>query len=169
MTVAVVAAPPALTRASGELLATPLASFQLGSATTPATSVDAITTSCPTKSILITFPEPVADATSRTAVVVLVSEPLVPVIVKVKLPVGVLLAVVIVSVELPPALTEVGLKFPVAFAGNTPPPKLTAAVNPLTTVRLTTYGVFPPGLTVWELGVVDNAKEAPPVTFTVTA
>jgi hypothetical protein len=138
VTVAVVAAPEALTRASGAVLATPLASFQLDSATTPATSVEAIDTSCPTKSMLITLPEPVADATSRMAVVVLVSEPLVPVMVKVKLPVGVLLAVVTVSVELPPALTEVGLKLPVALAGNPLTLKLTAAVNPLTAVRFTT-------------------------------
>jgi hypothetical protein len=148
VTVAVVAAPPALTRASGEVLTAPLASFQLGSATTPATSVEVIAMSSPTKSILITLLEPVADATSRTAVVVLVSEPLVPVMVKVKAPVGVLLSVVIVSVELPPALAEVGLKLPVALAGKPLTLKLTAAVNPLTTVRLTTYGVFPPGLTV---------------------
>lgn len=56
--------------------------------------------------------------TLRVTLVVLVSEPLVPVMVKVKLPVGVLLAVVIVSVELFPTLTGVGLNVPVALAGS---------------------------------------------------
>jgi hypothetical protein len=56
--------------------------------------------------------------TLRVTLVVLVSEPLVPVMVKVKLPVGVLLAVVIVSVEPLPTLTGVGLNVPVALAGS---------------------------------------------------
>src|ERR1700685_4536180 len=96
VTVAVVAAPVLSTSASGDVSLTPVASFQLGSTTTPATSVDAMATSSPTKSILIGLPETLAAVTLSTAVVVLVSEPLLPVMGKVKLPAGVLLAVVIV-------------------------------------------------------------------------
>src|ERR1700693_3307104 len=138
-TVAVVAAPAALISASGLALLPPLALFQLGFAITPATSVEAIATSWPTKSMLITLPEPPLTAvTLRIVVVVLVSEALVPVIVKVKLPGGVLLAVVTDSVELPPATIEVGLKVPLALAGSPLRLKLTDAVNPLTTFMFTT-------------------------------
>jgi hypothetical protein len=95
-------------------------------------------TSPPTKSILIAFPEPpLADVTLRVAVVVFVSEPLVPVMVKVELPVGVLLAVVIVSVELFPTLTEVGLNVPVALAGRPLTLKLIVPVKPFTALVLT--------------------------------
>ena len=54
----------------------------------------------------------------RVTLAVFVSEPPVPVMVKAKLPGGVLLAVVIVNVELLPALTEVGLNVAVALAGS---------------------------------------------------
>ena len=64
-------------------------------------------------------------------------EPLVPVMVRTKLPVGVLAAVVIVSVELLPALTEVGLNVPVALAGRPVTLKLTEPVKPATAAVLT--------------------------------
>jgi hypothetical protein len=138
VTVAVVAAPVSSIRASGEELLTPLASFQLGSGTTPAISVEAMATSSPTKSMLIALPEPpLADVTLRVAVVVFVSELLVPLIVKVELPVGVVLAVVIVSVELLPTLTEVGLNVPFALAGRPLTLKLIVPVKPFTALVLT--------------------------------
>jgi hypothetical protein len=95
-------------------------------------------TSSPTKSMLIAFPvPPLADVTLRIAEVVLVSELLVPLIVKVELPVGVVLAVVIVSVELPPTLTEVGLNVPVALAGRPLTLKPIVPVKPFTALALT--------------------------------
>jgi hypothetical protein len=95
-------------------------------------------TSSPTKSILIAFPEELLpDVTMRTAVAVLVSEPLVPVMVRVELPMGVLEAVATVSVELAPALTEVGLNVPVALAGKPLTLKLIVPVKPLAAVVLT--------------------------------
>jgi hypothetical protein len=138
VTVAVVAAPVSSIRVSGEELLTPLASFQLGSGTTPATSVGAMATSSPTKSTLMASPEPpLEDVTIRVAVVVFVSELPVPLIVRVELPVGVLLAVVIVSVELLPTLTDVGLNVPVALAGRPLTLKLIVPVKPFTALVLT--------------------------------
>ena len=69
--------------------------------------------------MLIELPNPLAVMTFRMAVVVLMSEPLVPVIVRTKLPVGVLDAVATVSVELAPTLTEAELNEPVALADRT--------------------------------------------------
>ena len=54
-----------------------------------------------------------------------------------KLPMGVLEAVAIVSPELFPALTEVGLKVPVALAGRPETLKLTEPEKPATAVVLT--------------------------------
>ena len=169
VTVAVVAVPVSSTKGSGEALLTPLALFQFGSGTTPATSVEAMATSSPTKSMLMAFPEPpLEDVTLRVVEVVLVRELLVPLIVKVELPVGVVLAVVIVSVELLPALTEVGLNAPVALAGRPLTLKLIAPVKPFIALVLTEYEVPPPGFTVCELGVADNTNDGGPVTFRVT-
>jgi hypothetical protein len=83
-TVAVVAAPVSSTNASGEVLLVPLALFQFGSATTPATSADPIATSPPTKFTLSTFPNvPPDEFTLKLTVAVCVSVPLVPVTVSV--------------------------------------------------------------------------------------
>ena len=88
--------------------------------------------------MLIALPEePLAVVTLRTAVVVLVSEPLVPVMVRVELPMGVLFAVVIVSVELAPALTEAGLNALVALAGRPLTLKPIEPVKPLAAVVFT--------------------------------
>jgi hypothetical protein len=108
--------------------------------------------------MLIGLPEPLAAVTFRLAVVVLVSEVLEPVIVKVKPPGGVLLAVVTDSVELLPTLTELGLKVPVALAGSPLTLKLIEPVNPLIAVVLTEYEVLLPVFTVCELGVAESAK-----------
>jgi len=95
-------------------------------------------TSKPTKSMLMGLPEePLADVTLRVVVAVLVSEPLVPLMVRVKLPVGVLVAVAMVSVELLPALTEAGLSEAVAPAGRPLTLKLTEPVKPPIALVLT--------------------------------
>jgi hypothetical protein len=83
------------------------------------------------------LPEPLVAVTFSTAVVVLVSEPLVPVMVKVELPIGVLLVVVIVSVELLPTVTEVGLNVPVVLAGSPLTLKLMEPVKPLVALVFT--------------------------------
>jgi hypothetical protein len=88
-------------------------------------------TSEPTKSMLIgLLEEPPEDVTVRLTVAV--SDPRVPVPVMVSgnVPVGVLVAVVTVSVELFPALTEVGLNVPVAPVGSPVTPRLIVSVKP---------------------------------------
>ena len=99
VTFAPVADPVSSTNACPVVFVSPLALFQFAFATTPATSVLPITVPCPTKSMLIT-PVPAA-ATVRLTVVVCTTLPLVPVIVSVVVPAGVLLLVVTVSVEAP--------------------------------------------------------------------
>ena len=69
-----------------------------------------------------------SGVTTRVTVADCVSEPLVPVIVSVNVPVGVLATVAILSVELLPALTEVGLNVPVAPVGS---PVTVSAIEPL--------------------------------------
>src|SRR5579875_1126937 len=145
-TVAVVAAPVSSTNASGAVLAAPLALFQFGSATTPATSADPIGTSPPTKSMLSTFPVvPPDEATVKLTVAVCVSVPLVPVIVSVYVPAAVLLPVATVSVALPPAGSPLTLS-------------PTVPVNPFTAPVFTVYVVLLPAFTVCALGVPDKLK-----------
>src|SRR5579875_548185 len=158
-TVAVVAAPVSSTNASGAVLAAPLALFQFGSATTPATSADPIGTSPPTKSMLSTFPVvPPDEATVKLTVAVCVSVPLVPVIVSVYVPAAVLLPVATVSVELPPALTDAGLNVPVAPAGSPLTLSPTVPVNPFTAPVFTVYVVLLPAFTVCALGAAEIVK-----------
>jgi hypothetical protein len=85
--------------------------------------------------------------TFRMAVVVLMSEPLVPVIVRTKLPVGVLDAVATVSVELAPTLTEAELNEPVALAGRPLTLKPIVPVKPVSAVVFTVYEVLLLGIT----------------------
>jgi hypothetical protein len=61
------------------------------------------------KSLLITLVEEVEEVTFRITLAECASEPLVPVMVRVGLPTGVLEFIAIVSVELVPAAIEVGL------------------------------------------------------------
>src|SRR6202040_1233027 len=93
----------------------PLALFQLFWATTPAVSDAAIFVLPPAKLIPIAA-GPDAVATTNVTVVGGLRLPLVPVIVSVELPGGVLVAVETVSVELPPAFT--GLNEAVALLGR---------------------------------------------------
>jgi hypothetical protein len=88
--------------------------------------------SAPTKSTLIApFPGVVVVTTRETAAVCL-RDPLVPVIVRVNVPVGVVLAVVTVIVEEPEPVTEVGLKVALAPDGSPLALKVTAPANPFT-------------------------------------
>ncbi len=68
--------------------------------------------------------------TTKVTVAEWVRVPLVPVMVKVELPVGVVAAVVMVMVEEPEAVTDDGLKLAVAPAGNPVALKLTVPLNP---------------------------------------
>jgi hypothetical protein len=114
----------------------PMASFQLLFGTTPATSELAIGVPKPTKSTLITFPVEADEVTFKVTGVECESEPLVPVIVNVGLPGGVLVVVVIVSVELAPGVIEVGLNEAIAPVGRPLAFKLTEPVKPLTAATL---------------------------------
>jgi hypothetical protein len=96
--------------------------------------------------------------TVKATVAVWVTAPLVPVIVSVGLPAGVLPAVVIVKIELPGALREAGANVAVAPVGRPLALRLTDPVNPLMAPTLTVYVVLPPALTVWVLGVADTVK-----------
>jgi hypothetical protein len=87
--------------------------------------------------MLIGFTDDVDELTFRVTLVVCVSPPLVPVIVSAKLPVGVVVPVTTVSVELPPTLTDVGLNVPVAFAGRPLTLRLTVPVKPFCALVLT--------------------------------
>ena len=75
--------------------------------------------------------------TTRVTVAAWLRVPLVPVIVRVELPVGVVLAVVTVMVEEPEVVTDVGLKLALAPAGNPEALKLTVPVNPFNAATVT--------------------------------
>jgi hypothetical protein len=85
------------------------------------------------------------------------SEPLVPVTLKVELPSVAVAVVLIVSVVEPDLLTEVGLKVPVAPDGNPDTPKLTVPVKPLSGVTVTVYDMGLPTTTACDGG--DTATE----------
>jgi hypothetical protein len=69
--------------------------------------------------------------TTNVTVVECNSVPLVPVIVRVYVPIGIVVAVETVSVELPEPVTDVGLKIPVAPVGSPLTLRLTMPVKPL--------------------------------------
>ena len=81
-------------------------------------------------------------------------------------PVGVLVPVVTLSVELLPAFTDAGLNVPVAPVGNPVTAKLIVSVVPPTAVVFTVYGALLPGFTVCVPGVADSVKSG--VTTSVT-
>jgi len=72
----------------------------------------------PTKSMLIAPADEMDEVTFRITLAECTSEPLVPVMVRVELPTGVLGFVVIVNVELTPVTIEVGLNEAVAPVGS---------------------------------------------------
>ena len=84
--------------------------------------------------------------------------PLVPVIVSGKLPPGVVLEVITVSVDEPAPVIEAGLKLPEAPEGNPLTLRATLPAKLFKAVVDTVYVVPPPGVTVWELGVAATVK-----------
>ena len=96
--------------------------------------------------------------TTSVTDVMRVSAPLVPVIVMVELPTGVLAAVVMVRVELPAPVNEAGLKEAVALAGKPLAERLTEPSNPFSALTLTVKFVLLPCVIVRELGVLLNEK-----------
>ena len=74
------------------------------------------------------------EFTTRVTVVVWTVLPLVPVMVMVEVPVGVVLAVVTVIVEEPEVVTDVGLKLAVAPVGKPLALKVTVPLNPFNAV-----------------------------------
>ena len=75
--------------------------------------------------------------TTNETVVECVAEVPVPVMVSVEVPAGVEVLVVTVKVELPPAVTDVGLKLPVAPAGRPDTLRSTVCALPLVTAVVT--------------------------------
>ena len=96
--------------------------------------------------------------TVRVAVAVFTSEPLVPFTVSVYVPVGVLVAVRTVRVELPEPVTEVGLNEPVEFAGRPLTLKVTTPLNPPAAVTVAVYVVLEPRLTLCDEGDTVSMK-----------
>jgi hypothetical protein len=84
----------------------------------------------PTKSMLNALGEEVELLTCKVTLAECVSEPLVPVMVRVELPAGLLPLVVTVSVALAPGAMEVGLNEVWAPVGRPLAVKFTVEVNP---------------------------------------
>jgi hypothetical protein len=96
--------------------------------------------------------------TTKLTVVVCVKLPLVPLIVSVDVPTGVLPLVVTVSVDVPVPVTVAGEKPAVAPAGNPLTLSATAPVNPFNAPMLVVYVVALPTVTVRVLGLPDIVK-----------
>ena len=107
-----------------------------------------------------------AAFTIRVTVVECVSVPLVPVMVRVYVPAGVVLLVVTERVEEPEAVIEVGLKEPVAPAGSPLTLNATVPAKPPEPVTVVVYDVPVPAVTVCDAGVA--AIEKSPTTGAVT-
>jgi hypothetical protein len=107
--------------------------------------------------MLITFPA-VAAVTASVAVVECVRLPLVPVIVSVDVPTGVLPVVVTVNVEFPVPVTVAGEKLAVAPVGNPLALSVTTPVNPFNAPMLAVYVVALPTFTVCVPGLADIVK-----------
>lgn|SRR6266852_1305135 len=86
--------------------------------------------------MLVVVPPPAAF-TTRLTVAVCDKLPLTPVIVRVEVAAGVVLAVVMFKVEDPEPLTEAGVKLAVAPAGNPLTLRFTAPLKPLSVPTLT--------------------------------
>lgn len=98
------------------------------------------------------------ETTLSVTVVVLTVLPLVPVMVKVDDPVGVVVGVDTVSVDVPEVVIEVGEKPYVAFVGKPLADKPTAPVNPPDGERVTVYCVLLPRPEVPEVGLAVSVK-----------
>jgi len=76
--------------------------------------------------------------------------------------------VVIVSVEFPDEVIDVGTKEDEAPAGNPVAFRLTVPVNPLSAPTFTVYVAVAPGLTDSALGVAESEKSGGTTTFSAT-
>jgi hypothetical protein len=83
-----------------------------------------------------------------------------PLIVSAYVPEAVVVVVVTVRVELPPAMTDGGAKVPVAPEGKPATDRLTVWAVPEVTCVFTVYVVLEPGTTVWLDGVALIAKSS---------
>jgi hypothetical protein len=106
---------------------------------------------------MLTTPVPAAT-TVKLTVVVCTTLPLVPVIVSVVVPAGVLLLVVTVSVELPAPVTVAGEKLGVAPVGNPVALSVTTPPNPFNAPTVAVYVVVFPTITVCVLGLAVMVK-----------
>jgi hypothetical protein len=111
----------------------------------------------PTKSTLMTFSEEL-DVAARIALSECVSEPLAPVMVKVKLPVGVLAKVVMVSVDVPEEVIETGEKEDDAPAGKPVTVRFTMPAKPFEGATVTAYVAVPPETMEDVVGVTLSVK-----------
>ena len=94
--------------------------------------------------------------------------PLVPVMVSVKVPDGVVVLVLTDIVDEPEPVTEVGLKLALAPAGNPLTLKVTLLAKPPEPVTVVVYDVFPPAATVAEAGVAEMEKSPTTGAFTTS-
>jgi hypothetical protein len=99
-----------------------------------------------------------AAVTTRLVVAEWLKAPLVPVTVRVDVAAGVVVLVVTVIVEVPLAVTVVGLKLAEAPVGNPLALSVTTPVNPFRAPIVTVYVVELPALTVWEAGDAEREK-----------
>jgi hypothetical protein len=106
--------------------------------------------------------------TTSVTVAECVRVPLVPVIVRVYVPAGVVDAVETVSVALPEPETDAGLKLAEAPVGNPPTDRLAVPVKPFTALIDVVYVALLPCATVCELGVAEMLKSDGPCTINVT-
>jgi hypothetical protein len=138
VTVAPVAAPDPSINASGVPWAGPAALFQLLCGTTPALSPAAMAAGLvPTKSMPIGPATAEGASTTRAAVVSWLTEPEVPVIVRVEFPAGVPDEVVTVRVALPDPVTDAGLNPIVVPAGAPVTPNDTVPAKPFSAAVVT--------------------------------
>lgn len=107
-----------------------------------------------------------AGFTTSVTVVECTRLPLVPVMVNVKVPLGVVLLVVTETVEEPEPLTDAGLKVAFAPAGRPLMLKPTLPANPPDPATVAVYDVPAPAVTVCEAGVA--VMEKSPTTGAVT-
>src|SRR5271168_5378024 len=166
VTTAVVAVPVSSAKGRPDWLTAPMAPFQLLLGTMPATSELPMGLPVPTKSILMTRVEEL-EVTERLGLAEWVREPLVPVMERVEVPVGVPPVVVMVRVELPEVPMEAAEKVGEAPAGNPEAVKFTVPEKPLTGATLTVYVAVPPAMMESEGGVTVSVKSGA-VTFRVT-
>ena len=96
--------------------------------------------------------------THKVTVTLRTRGPLVPRIVSVYFPGGVVALVATLSVVDPDVVTEAGLNVAVAPDGRPVTLNATVPVNPFTGVTVAVYVVLPPGCTVRDVGVLESEK-----------